>query len=398
VGISRSPKDSQGEILAVKIVRQVKSIALLGAPTSAAGLAGGQEGAPAALRAAGLTDRLSSAGFQITDYGDCAPRLYKADDEHPRARNVGEVLAILEELRPKVEIAVKSGALPVILGGDDSVVLAAIAGARRYYRNVSLISMDRDAGLNVPATTPSGCIDGMVISHVIGRGAPELVRFWGEPPLVREPDVAVFGIDRVDEPEQRSLVRSPLHRYLAVDLKNRGLAAGAQEALDTMHGSRHEFVLLLDLDVIASEDFAATNFPGTGGLNLEEVRQALSVFARQPTLGALVIAGYNPARDTDSKAAKTIVDLLANVLSPRLEAPPETAAPSAATNIEGVAASAGAAIPPVAPAEANETPAEAISASENPAPEPTDSGGASTETAPEKPPSDVVPESEPPAE
>ncbi|PYU24919.1 MAG: hypothetical protein DMG32_12915 [Acidobacteria bacterium] len=290
------PKDIQGEILAVKIVRQVKSIALLGAPTSAAGLAGGQEGAPAALRSAGLLDRLAGAGFEVSDYGDCKPRVYRADDEHPRARNVSEVLAILEELRPKVEIAVKSGALPVILGGDDSVVLAAIAGARRYYRHVSLISIDRDAGLNVPATTPSGCLDGMVISHVTGRGAPELVRFWGEPPLVREPNVAIFGIDRVDEPEQKWLVRSPLHSYLAVDLKKRGPAAAAQETLETMHGSRHEFVLLLDLDVVASEDFAATNYPGSGGLSLDEVRQALAVFARQPNLVALVLAGYNPAR------------------------------------------------------------------------------------------------------
>jgi arginase len=385
--------------LAVKIVRQVKSIALLGAPISAAGLAGGQEGAPAALRSSGLADRLSSAGFQITDYGDCGPRVYKSDDEHPRARNVGQVLEMLEELRPKVEIAVKSGALPLILSGDNSVVLAAIAGARRYYRNVSLISMDRDAGLNVPATTPSGCVDGMVISHVIGRGAPELVRFWGEPPLVREPDVAIFGIDRVDEPEQRSLVRSPLHRYLAVDLKKRGLAAGAQEALDTMHGSRHEFVLLLDLDVIASEDFAATNFPGSGGLTLEEVQQALSVFARQSTLAAMVVAGYNPTRDADSKEAKIIIDLLANILAPRLEAPPaETAAPSVAPNIESPTPSAGAPIPAVTPAEPSETPTDAISASENPAPEPPDSAAASSDGAPKEPPPDVVPEGEAPAE
>ena len=354
--------------MAVKIVRQVKNIALLGAPASAAGLAGGQEGAPTALRSAGLTDRLSGAGFQVTDYGDCKPRVYKADDEHPRARNTGEVLALLEELRPKVEIAVKSGALPLILGGDDSVVLAAIAGARRYYRHVSLISMDRDAGLNVPATTPSGCLDGMVISHVIGRGAPELVRFWGEPPLVREPDVALFGIDRVDEPEQRSLVRSPLHRYLAVDLKKRGPAAAAQEALETMHGSRHEFVLLFDLDVIASEDFAATNFPGTGGLNLEEVQQALAVFARQANLAALVVAGYNPARDSEGTAAKLIVDLLAGALAPRLQAPPAEAT-------EEATASAGAAATAEAPANAGVDvgpPAEPISAPANAASEPAD--------------------------
>jgi arginase len=383
--------------LAVKIVRQVKSIALLGAPTSAAGLAGGQEGAPSALRSVGLADRLTRAGFQITDYGDCAPRVYKTDDEHPRARNVGEVLAMLEELRPKVEIAVKSGALPVILSGDDSIVLAAIAGARRYYRNVSLISVDRDAGLNVPATTPSGCVDGMVISHVVGRGAPELVRFWGEPPLVREPDVAVFGIDRVDEPEQRWMVRTPLHRYLAVDLKNRGLAAGAQEALETVHGSRHEFVLLLDLDVIASEDFVATNLPGSGGLNLEEVRQALSVFARQPTLVAVVVAGYNPARDTDGNAAKIVVDLLARALAPRLEAPP---AESAAPSMESSAAGAG--VTPAAAASPQKTEdvaasADAFPASANATPDPPDSGASSSEGATETP-SDALPEAEPPAE
>ncbi len=103
--------------MAVKIVRQVKNIALLGAPTSAAGLGAGQEGAPAALRSAGLAERLTAAGFHVTDHGDCAPRVYKPDDEHPRARNASEALAIIEELRPKVEAAVKSGALARDSGG-----------------------------------------------------------------------------------------------------------------------------------------------------------------------------------------------------------------------------------------------------------------------------------------
>jgi arginase len=378
--------------LAVKVIRQVKNIALLGAPTSAAGLAGGQEGAPAALRSAGLVDRLTSAGFQVTDYGDSAPRVFKADDEHPRARNVTEVLKIIEELRPKVEVAVKLGALPVILSGDDSVVLGAIAGARRYYRHVSLISMDRDAGLNVPATTPSGCLDGMVISHVIGRGAPELVRFWGEPPLVREPDVAIFGIDRVDEPEQRTLGRSPLHSYLAVDLKKKGLAAAAQQAIDTVHGSRHEFVLLLDLDVIASEDFGATNYPASGGLSLEEAQQALAVFARQPNLAALVIAGYNPTRDAEGKSAKIVVDLLATVLAPRLQAPAETAEASTAV------ASSAAAEAPTNVAANLEPQADAALESADPAAEPSEAAASPSESEVPDKPSDVTPEGEPPAE
>jgi arginase len=378
--------------LAVKIVRQVKSIALLGAPTSAAGLAGGQEGAPAALRSAGIVDRLTSAGFQVVDYGDSAPRVYKADDEHPRTRNVGDALAILEELRPKVEIAVKSGALPVILSGDDSVVLAAIAGARRYYRHVSLISMDRDAGLNVPATTPSGCLDGMVISHVVGRGAPELVRFWGEPPLIREPDVAIFGIDRVDEPEQRWMVRSPLRRYLAVDVMKRGAAAGAQETLETVHGSRHEFVLLLDLDVIASEDFGATNFPGSGGLSLDDARQALAVFARQPNLAALVVAGYNPTRDSDGRAVKIVIDLLVDALTARLQAPPAEATATAEASATTAAEN------PAGVSENNEPAAEAVSTPVNVTSEPSDLAAASSEVVSPEKSSDSVPDGEPPSE
>ena len=287
----------------------------------------------------------------------------------------------------------KSGALPVILGGDDSVVLAAIAGARRYYRHVSLISLDRDAGLNVPATTPSGCLDGMVISHVTGRGAPELVRFWGEPPLVREPDVAIFGIDRVDEPEQKWLVRSPLHGYLAIDLKKRGPAAAAQEALETMHGSRHEFVLLLDLDVVALEDFAATNYPGSGGLSLDEVRQALAVFARQPNLVALVLAGYNPARDNNGNAAKIVVDLLTGVLAPRLQMPP---AEATETPTATVAATTTTETPPSV--SGNIEPAAGPSAPANASSEPPDLAAAASESAVPEKPSDLASEGEPPAE
>ncbi len=63
--------------MAVKIVRQEKSIVLLGVPTSAAALAAGRERAPAALRAAGLAARLTEAGFTVADYGDCTTRAFR---------------------------------------------------------------------------------------------------------------------------------------------------------------------------------------------------------------------------------------------------------------------------------------------------------------------------------
>jgi arginase len=315
--------------LAVKINRQRNSIALLGVPTSAASLSLGHERGPSGWRTAGLVDRLRDVGFTVTDYGDCIERTFAPDEEHPRARNAGQVLAMLEELRPKVEVAVKSGALPVVLGGDDSIVLATIAGCRRYFRHVGLLYFDRDAGLNEPASTPSGCLDGMVISHMIGRGAPELVRFWGEPPLVREPEIALLGTNRLDEPEQRFLSRSLVRRYSADDIARKGTSAATQEALERVHGVQSEFVLHIDLDVVAAEDFPATNHSAPGGMRWEDLRQALALLAPQTYLAAIVISAYNPALDPEGAAARRFVQLFVEAVSPRL-APAET--PAAETN------------------------------------------------------------------
>ena len=346
--------------MAVKIVRQPNKIALLGAPTSAAALSAGHEKAPADLRTAGLVDRLRSIGYEVADLGDDPPQLFQPDEESPRARNLPRVLAAIEALKPRVEQAVKSAALPLILAGDCSVALATVAGVRRYFRNVGMIFMDRDADLNTPATTTSGCVDGMVVSHLSGRGAAELVRFWGEPPLVREPDLALFGVDRLDPPEEEVLRQSALRRYLAHDVQRMGAAAAAQAAVDRIHSSSHEFVLHFDVDVIS--DFQATNYPGSGGLSLEEVREALLVFVQQKHLAAMEITAYNPTKDPDGTAARLLVDLLADVLEKRLEtlkavaipaAQPERATSTAAASQSAAAgssnASSGSSQPPAVP-------------------------------------------------
>jgi arginase len=304
--------------VAVKIVRQPNKVALIGAATSAAALSSGREKAPPALRAAGIIDRLKSAGYDVADAGDDVPHVYKPDEASPRARNLAGVVASIESLKPRVEQAAKSGALPLILGGDCSIALAVVAGLRRYFRKVGVIYMDRDADLRTPSTTTSGCIDEMVVSHLTGRGAAELVRFWGDPPLVRDPDLALFGIDRLDPADEEALRQLPLRRYAASDVQRMGPSVAAEEAINRIHGGGAEFVLHMDVDVIS--DFPATDSPASGGLRLDDVRRALDVFVRQKHLAAIEVTGYNPVKDLDGSGAKLIVGLLSEVLEGRLTA------------------------------------------------------------------------------
>ena len=320
--------------MAVKIVRQPKKIALIGAPSSAAAFSAGSEKAPAALRAAGLAAKLQAAGFEVVDYGDCAPRLFADDDEHRRARNMTEIVAGLNDLKTRAEIAVKSGALVLVLGGDCAQVIGLLTGTRRYYKHVNLLWFDRDADLNTPASTPSGRIDGMVVAHIIGKGAPELVRFWSDAPLVREPDVTLFGIERLDPPEQEFLNKSPMRHILAADIQSKGGSKAAHDGLVQVHADAREFVLHLDLDVIAQEDFSAVNVPGSDGLRFDDVRSAFMEFAKHKNLLGLDVAQYNPDKDPDGSGAKKVVELLVEALTARLEALAAPAAEPAASSEE----------------------------------------------------------------
>lgn len=314
--------------MAVRIVRQPNKLALIGAPSSAAGFAPGTEKAPAALRAAGLVERLRSIGYDIADFGDCAPRLFADDEEHKRARNIPEIVAGLNDLKPRAELALKSGALVLVLGGDCVQSVALLTGARRYYKHINLLWFDRDADLNTPASTPSGRLDGMALAGIIGKGSPELVRFWGEPPLVREPDTVLYGLVRVDPPEREFLARSPMRHVYAADIQGKGALVAARSTLGLLHADVREFMLHLDLDVIAQEEFPATNVPGSGGLSLFDVRGSLVEFVKHKNLLALDVAQYNPDKDPDGSGAKMLVDLIADVLAARLAVLGASAAPA----------------------------------------------------------------------
>jgi arginase len=325
----------QETTLAVKIVRQPKKIALIGACSSAAAFLPGTEKAPQALRAAGLIEKLKSIGYEVNDLGNCPPRLFADDEEHRRARNLPAIVAGLNDLKVHAEVAIKSGALVLVLGGDCAQVIGLLTGARRYYKHLNLLWMDRDADLNTPASTPSGRIDGMVVASIIGRGAPELVRFWGETPLVREPDVLLYGLERVDPPEQEFLSKSPLRYVYAADIQKKGAATAARDALAHLHVDTREFVLHLDTDIIAQEEFPPVNVPGSGGLSLDDVGQSLREVLSQKSLLGMDVAQYNPDRDPDGSGAQKLMELLVDGLAARfaaLAAAQEISAPEAAAS------------------------------------------------------------------
>lgn len=176
----------------------------------------------------------------------------------------------------------------------------------------------------------------------------------GDPPPVREPEIALFGIGRLDAPAAEWLSRSPMRHYPAEALRHKPPAESAQLALERIHGHQHEFLLHLDANVIARNEMAGGDGSSdSGGLEVAYVRDVLAHLAQQPHLAAIEVTSYNPDRDADGQVAEVLVTLLTEALrarredvasgesaagaaSPRQTSVPE--APFAATSVEASAA------------------------------------------------------------
>src|SRR5215510_5131417 len=93
-------------------------LGLLGAPTSMASFAPGQEKAPRALREAGLLDALTAAGIEIADHGDLPMRRWRPDRTNPRAQNIQAVVEDVAGVRDRIGHIIAAGERHLVLGGN----------------------------------------------------------------------------------------------------------------------------------------------------------------------------------------------------------------------------------------------------------------------------------------
>jgi arginase len=110
---------------------------IIGVPSSAGAHHAGQERAPAALRAAGLLDRLCAAGVDVSDAGDLPVTPFAVDRGHPLARNLGAVVTVARQVAAAVASQLEAGRLPLVAGGDCTITLGVIAGFRRHHPDVA---------------------------------------------------------------------------------------------------------------------------------------------------------------------------------------------------------------------------------------------------------------------
>ena len=288
-----------------------RKLTILGAPTSAGPHNPGQEKAPAAWRAAGLIEELRAAGLDVEDRGDLPAAPFRPVQPVDGLRDVDRVVEVARGVASEVAAIRADGRLPLVLGGDCTITLGALAGF-----GGGLVYFDGDADLSTPDRSDSAVADTMGMTHMLGGGSPRLARFGSRFPLLRPGQVVLFGFDpaELDTGQWTELVSRHLYAVPAPAVRT-DPAGQARQARAYLERRTDSYLVHLDVDVLHTGLFPLANFPHFAGLTLDQVRVCLSEFTRGEKFGGLVITEANPDHDPDGQLIRTLAGELAKALA-----------------------------------------------------------------------------------
>jgi arginase len=288
-----------------------RSIAIIGAPSSAGAYAPGQEDGPQAMRDAGLRAGLEARGFEVADLGDGLRWRWRPDRERPRAMNVPAVVANVRAVAERVARAAADGQLPLVLGGDCTTELGTVLGLRPSLPDLKLVYLDAHPDINTPESVPDGALDWMGVAHLLGIAGtlPELAGLAAGTPLLAAGDLVLLANSpsRTTAHEtaviaERQIANVPQER-VAADAET-----AARDALALV--ADRPFLVHLDTDVVDFADLPlAENTDRNVGLPFEAVMRTLDVLLAAEGLSAVTITELNPHHgEPDGASVRRFVD------------------------------------------------------------------------------------------
>jgi arginase len=292
-----------------------RTIAVVGAPSNIGlqpyddGEARHVDWAPHVLRRRDLVRRIGAI-----DLGDAVPPPYRDYVRMPfHARNERQILSYSRTLGQRVALAGEHGRFGVVLGGDCSIVLGCLVGARRATNGaVGLVYVDAHADFATIEDSPTGSAAGMTVAFATGRGASTLARLSGRSPLVEDRHVALLGRRDGD----RSPAGSSREASAAIlDLNHSAVVADCQYAVSTTtarvaSAETAGFCIHVDVDVLDPRIMPAVSSPIPDGLSVDRLVGLLAPFVANPKAMSIDFAGYDPALDPDRSCARLLVNLV----------------------------------------------------------------------------------------
>ncbi len=291
------------------------TFAIIEAPSVLGLFPKGVERLPDALLAAGLAEKLGArrAGrIEPPPYDD-------RRDPETQMLNPRGIAAYALALATATADVIDAGNIPVVLGGDCSIMLGPLLALKRRGR-YGLLFLDGHADFYQPEAEPNGEAASMDLALATGRGPSLVTDLDGQRPLVHDEDVVAFGRRDAEEAEAEGSQRIEESGITLIDLatvRAQGITLATSTALTQLtRPDLAGFWVHLDADVLDDTIMPAVDYRLPGGLSWAEVSTVLAAAIVSGRLAGIDITIFNPALDLTGAIAAQFVDTIITGLHP----------------------------------------------------------------------------------
>ena len=292
---------------------KLRNVSLIGAPTDIGAGARGASMGPEAMRVAGLAAALEARGVHVIDRGNVSgpanPWLPPVDGY----RHLNEVVAWNQAVHDAVYAELKTGRMPMLLGGDHCLGLGSISAVARHCRDVGkklrVLWLDAHADFNTSALTPSGNIHGMPVACLCGFGPQALIEIGGTVPAISPKSVRQIGIRSVDEGERRFVHEQDLEVFDMRFIDEMGMRHTMELALATLDDNTHLHVSF-DVDFLDPVMAPGVGTTVPGGPTYREAHLCMEMIADTGRMASMDLMELNPALDEKNRTALVALDLI----------------------------------------------------------------------------------------
>ena len=270
---------------------------------------------PNAFRHQNLLEKLTYAGFTVTDAGniECKYREHLKVGNH-KLRYLDEILRVSEESAKQTFQLVQKGEKVVALGGDHSLCLGVISGASIALNGeIGLIYLDAHGDMNTTETTLTGNIHGMPLSALLGFGDKNLVNVFKPTRKISKENMLHVGGNDFDQGELALIEKENLQCFKIIDMLSDGFKP-LFEHINKLSKKVKNIWVSLDLDVIDEMHAPGVGMPNKAGLTYREITTIADYIGKHCNVVGVDIDEYNPPTDIDGKTAELGIEFIAKVL------------------------------------------------------------------------------------
>lgn len=284
------------------------------APSGLGLRAPGVEGLPRAMARAGLPDALGAQAGATLE----VPAKTLVKDVATGVLHAPQVAQFATLLADTVGELLICGRVPLVLGGDCSILLGNALALRRR-GCFGLLFLDGHADFYQPAAEPTGEAASMDLALVTGHGPALVAEQAGHrDPLIRPEDAVAFGFRDGEDSAREGSQPLPAD-LLALDLaaiRRRGAGAAARDALAhlTRPAGPERFWIHIDADVLDDAVMPAVDYRLPGGLRTDELTDVLRTAMGTGRVAGVEVTIYNPTLDPDGAAGRRLANALADGL------------------------------------------------------------------------------------